>query len=185
MTFRNSTERAAAGFSAVELLIVVAVFGILSAFAVPSLSGALRDMQLAADARNISSALGYARIKAKSLSTPYQVAFDLGGNGWSVRRYNSGTDSFDLEQGVNGLSRGLSGSGITFKTSAADPPAGFPDTSSSSITFNSRGIPVSGATPTADNIVYLSRSGTDCAVTVTLTGKVQVWKKAGGGWCAL
>lgn len=173
------------GFSAVEILIVLAVMAILSAFAIPSLTVAMRDMQFAADTQNISSALNYTRLKAKSLMNPYRVAFDLENNRWSVQKFNSGTGNWDIEQDTNDLSRGLSGSGIAFASESGSAPGTFPEKSSSTITFNSQGIPVSGTTPTADNIVYISRSDTDFyAVTVALTGKVHVWKKPGdGAWC--
>ena len=185
MLNKKDRETGSCGFSAVEILIVIAMMAILSAFAIPSLSSAMRDMQFAADTQNISSALNYTRLKAKSLMNPYRVAFDLGNNRWSVQKYNSGTGNWDTEQDTNDLSRGFSGSGIAFAAESGSAPGTFPDTSSSTITFNSQGIPVSGTTPTANNIVYISRSDTDFyAVTVALTGKVQVWKKTGdGAWC--
>ncbi|MEJ2110502.1 MAG: GspH/FimT family pseudopilin [Acidobacteriota bacterium] len=186
MLNKNIKKIGPPGFSAVEILIVLAMVGILSAFAIPSLSSAMRDMQFISDARNVSSALGYARLKAKSMMNPYRIEFDLDDNQWSVKRYDSGSDSWVLEQAVNELSSGVSNSGISLKGSAGSAPTGFPDTSSATITFNSRGIPVSGTTPTPNNIIYISRSDTDYyAITVTLTGKVQVWKKSDDGWCDL
>jgi len=144
----------------------------------------MRDMQLAADARNVSSALNYARLKSKSLMNPYRIEFDLDNNQWSTRKYNSGSGNWDIEQVVNELSAGLTGSGIAFTSVSSSSPSVFPTSSSSNITFNSQGIPVNGAMPTTDNIIYISKSDTDYAVTVTLTGKVQLWKKNDDGWSA-
>jgi len=174
------------GFSAVEILITLAMIAILSGLAIPSLSTAMRDMQFAADTQSISSALNYTRLKAKSLMNPYRVAFDLRTNRWSIEKFNRGTGDWDVEQDVNDLSRGLSGSGIGFKSESGSSPGTFPGASSSNITFNSQGIPVNGTAPTGDNIVYISKSDSDLyAVTVALTGKVQVWKKSGErDWCA-
>lgn len=183
MLNKNIKKIGTPGFSVVELLIVLTMLSILSAVAIPSLSSAMRDMQFVSDARNVSSALGYARLKAKSMMNPYRVEFDLNDNQWSVKRYDSASDSWVLEQAVNELSSGVSNSGITLTKGAGTSPTGFPETSSTDITFNSRGIPVSGTTPTSNNIIYISRSDTDYyAITVTLTGKVQVWKKSEDGW---
>ena len=103
-----------------------------------------------------------------------------------VKKFNSATNNFDLQQDVNELSRGLAGSGITFKTRSASHPGTFPIDSSNTIEFNSLGIPVNGSNvPTSANIIYITKSDTDFAVTVTLTGKVQIWKKGEAQWDAL
>jgi prepilin-type N-terminal cleavage/methylation domain-containing protein len=180
---RGSSE--SRGFSVVELLIVLAMAGILSAFAIPTLSSAMRDMQLASDARSISSALTVARIKATTMMTPYRVRFDLDENKWSLEKYDSSSSSYAVEQDTNELSTGMAGSGITFgKNGGTGVVAGYPSSSSTAITFNTRGIPVDGSgQPTSDNIVYVSKPDADYAVTVSLTGKVAVWKKdESQGW---
>jgi|GEM_PF-1307824 len=174
------------GFSLVETLIVLAMAAILSAFAVPTLSSAMRDMQLLADARNISSSLNSARLKASSLMIRYRISFDLDNNQWSLERFNEATNNYDLQQDVNELSRGLAGSGITFKAKSETHPGSFPSGSSNTITFNALGIPIDGSNiPTSDNIIYISKSDTDYAITVTMTGKVQIWKKGDSQWDAL
>ena len=179
---KQNTLRAA-GFSAVEIMLTLAIMAILSAFAIPSLSEAMRDMQLLSDARNVSSALTYARQKAKSMMTPYRLEFDLENNRWSLQRYDG--SAWEVEQDVNQLSNGLAGSGTAFKeTSESSPIASLTD-SSTHITFNSRGIPVDGTTPSSDNIVFISKSDTDYAITVTLPGKVQIWRKNGEEWDAI
>ena len=186
MSNKNRRRTGCRGFSAVEILIVLAILAFLSAFAIPSLSTAMREMRFMSDAQNISSALSYARLKAKSMMNPYRVEFDLDNNRWSVRRYDTATDSWVLEDAVNELSSGIATSGIALAKEAGSSPAGFPDASSSTITFNSRGIPVSGTNPTADNIIYISMSDDEYrAITVTLTGKIKVWKKNDDGWCDL
>ena len=186
MSDKNERKAGSRGFSAVEILIVLAILAFLSAFAIPSLSTAMREMRFISDAQNITSALNYARLKAKSMMNPYRVEFDLDNNRWSVRRYDNATDSWVLEDAVNELSNGIAASGIALAKEAGSSPGGFPDASSSAITFNSRGIPVNGTAPTANNIIYISMSDTEFrAITVTLTGKIQVWKKSDDGWCDL
>jgi prepilin-type N-terminal cleavage/methylation domain-containing protein len=172
------------GFSLTEVLIAVAVMAALSALAVPMLSTSMRSMQLAADAQNISTTISSARLSAKSLMTPYRISFDLVKNEWSLEKFNRATANFELQKDVNQLSSGITNSGITFRQNSDSHPGAFPSQCSGTITFNSRGIPVdNNNAPTSDNIVYLSKSETDYAITVSLTGKVQVWKEGDeGGW---
>jgi prepilin-type N-terminal cleavage/methylation domain-containing protein len=185
MTKHTLRKPGVSGFSLVEVLIVLAMAAILSAFAVPALTSAMRDMQLMGDARNIASALNNARLKAASLMNRYRVSFDVANNQWRLEKFNSATNNYDLQQDVYELSTGLAGSGITFTASSESHPGSFPSSSSNAITFNSLGIPIDGANlPTSNNIIYLSKSDMDYAVTVTMTGKVQVWRNDDGQWSA-
>jgi prepilin-type N-terminal cleavage/methylation domain-containing protein len=171
------------GFSLVEVLIALATFATLSAIAVPMISSSMRNMQLSADAQNISTKLSAARLSSKSSMTPHRISFDLDRNEWSLERLNPNTGLFELQQDVNQISNGLAGSGITFKQKSDSHPGIFPSETSGTITFNTRGIPVdNGNTPTSNNIVYISNTDNDYAITVTLTGKVQVWKNDEGLW---
>ena len=166
------------GFSLTELLITITVMAALSAVGIPMLSSSMRSMQLAADAQNISTTLSAARLNAKSLMTPYRISFDLNNNKWQLERFNRATGTFELQQDEYQLSSGITDSGITFLENSGTHPETLPSRSSNTITFNSRGIPVDiNNVPTPNNIVYISKSGIDYAVSVSLTGKVEVWKE--------
>lgn len=183
MTKEKATIPGDPGLSLVEVLIVLATFAILSAIAVPMVSSSIRSMQLAADAQNISTKLSAARLNAKSSMTPHRISLNLDKNEWSFERFNRNTGLFELQQDVNQLSGGVAGSGITFKLQSETHPGIFPSETSGTITFNTRGIPVDNSNaPTSNNIFYISDSNSDYAVTVTLTGKVQVWKNDEGRW---
>lgn len=171
------------GFSLTELLIGVMTIAVLSGVAVPMLSSSMRNMQLAADAQNISATLSSARVNSKSSMTPHRISIDPEKNEWSLERFNRDTNQFELKQDVNQLSSGMFGSGIRFMLESESHPGTFPSEASNTITFNTRGIPVDiNNTPTSSNIIYLSKSGSDYAISVTLTGKVQVWKNDEDGW---
>lgn len=173
------------GFSLAELAIMVSMMAIVMSFSIPKVSSAMRNMQLAADARNISATLRYAKLSATAQMTRYRLTFDLAGNSWSLERFNRDTNVFELQLDVNKLSSGIAHSGIAFKNSSSSAPDGFPTTSSAFIEFNSRGIPINGTgVPVADNIVYLSGNNSDYAVSVSLAGKVQLWKCHDGQWAA-
>lgn len=153
---------------------------LVSAFAIPSLSSAMRGMQLAADSRNIASALIYAKLSATSQMKRYRVSLVLAENRWQVEKFNSASGLFEAEQEGNTLT---TESGIAFKTTSSTALTGYPSASSTAITFNSRGIPVDDAgTPTTNNVVYISKADSDIAISVSLAGKVQVWKYSSSQW---
>ena len=157
---------------------------VVSAMAIPSLTSAMRSLQLAADARSIASALTYSKLSAISQMTRYRVTFDLEGNGWNLEKFNRTTDDFEIEQ-ENIISSGDAESGIAFRSSSTHALTGLPSTSSSTITFNSRGIPVDeGGVPTANNVVYISKDDSEYAISVSLAGKVQVWNYDNNEWCS-
>jgi Tfp pilus assembly protein FimT len=171
------------GFSITELVLIIALVALVAGLSVPMLSNSMRALQLAADGRNIATSLTYAKISAMSQMTWHQLAFDVSGNQWSVQKYNKGTSTFDNQGASVQLGTGIANSGIALQSTSESAPTGFPTTSSSFIRFNSRGIPINAAgIPTANNVIYLEGSGTQFAVTVSLIGKVQLWKLQGGQW---
>jgi prepilin-type N-terminal cleavage/methylation domain-containing protein len=165
------------GFSFVELSAVLAITAIMAAFSLPMLSSSMRDMQLASDAKSIATTMTYAKMSATSKMTRYRLSFNLAHNQWNLAKFNRSNLSFELQQAINGLSNGIAHSGIAFKSNSSSSPSGFPHTSSSTITFNSRGIPVEGI-----SIVYISNADADYAVSTSLSGKVQVWRYQNNQW---
>jgi Tfp pilus assembly protein FimT len=172
-----------AAFSLIELCILMASIGILGVFAAPMLSSTMHSMQLSAETRNIATALTSARLSATSQMIPYRVSFNLGENSWQVEKYNQVSGEFEIQQSEYNLSNGLANSGIAFKSSSSHELSGFPSASSTAITFNVRGFPVdSTGAPTTNNVIYISDAESDRAITVSLTGKVQVLKNSDGEW---
>lgn len=164
------------GFTLIELSIVLGLTAIVAAFTIPVLSDSMRGMQLISDARKIATAMSYAKLSATSQMTSYRLSFDLDNNQWSLLKRDRTSGDFELQQAVNGLSDGVADSGIAFKEDSDSSPAGFPTASSTSITFNSRGI------PNGISIIYVSNEDTDYAISVSLAGKVQIWRFRDNQW---
>ncbi len=182
MRFHLAKNHSAA-FSLIELCLVLAGMAILGAFSVPMLNSAMRSMQLSAETRKIATTLTNARLSASSHTNPYRIVFNQGANSWQLERYDQDENDFVAYEAENTLSAGLANSGIELKGGTQTEIAGFPLTSSEFITFNARGFPIdSTGAPTAGNVIYLAGSNTEFAITVSLTGKVQVLKNEDSGW---
>jgi len=170
-------KRNAKGFSLIELSVLLAITGILAAISVPMLTSSLADMQLISDARNIATSMTHAKLGAISQLTHYRLSFALDQNEWSIEKWDRTSGQYALQKNPLKLGLGAGASGIAFHSSSPTSPAGYPSTSSPTVTFNSRGIPVEGS-----SIVYLSNDEENFAVSASISGKIQVWRYRDNQW---
>jgi len=167
------------GFSMLELLIVIAIIGIIAVMALPSAWNFVKGYRLHTDASAIASQLNVTRFRATSQFTPYRLSVTAGTGTYSMDRMNNTYGSPASE-----VSLGLS-QGISFLTACpvSAKPGNIPSSftaSSTAVYFNTRGLPVvpvgTSGTPTNTNVFYL-KNDNDLydAVTVSLGGRITVW----------
>jgi type IV pilus assembly protein PilE len=89
----RTRRRRSAGFSLLELLLVVAIVGILAALVLPSSQPSLHE-QLQAAARLVATDLAYGRSLAISNNSTYRFTFDIPQNRYTMQHSGS-NHSFD------------------------------------------------------------------------------------------
>ena len=174
------------GFTTVELAMVVAMTLILSTVATFGLQSFLRAYRAGADARAIASQLSLARMRASSAFTRAQLFVNANTQTYQVRLDSNKDGIFDANDVTEGGTYSLS-PGVNLGFGAITTPAGEQTTISQSVdaaspVFNSRGVPGNGTlTPYA---IYLTNSDGDLfyAVTVSQSGRVNVWQNIAGAW---
>ncbi len=112
--------RRQSGFTLMELMIIIAIIGVLIGIAVPNFLGWLPKYRLRSAADELFTNLNLAKMAAVRSGDNCRV--DFGANSYTIQCLSKTVDLFDY------------GSGVTFKKTDGSP--GFP----AFITFNSRGL---------------------------------------------
>lgn len=101
------------GITLAELLVVIALMGVITVIAVPAIVGQMSHLRLTSSVRDISTELNAARLKAISNNTMYRVQFTLSSSAADTYRlyiYDASADSWSvdparttrsLESGIN------------------------------------------------------------------------------------
>jgi prepilin-type N-terminal cleavage/methylation domain-containing protein len=170
------TKNKQAGFSLIELVIVITIMLIVAAFALPNLTAMLRSYRAMNDARGIAAQLSLARMRAASESAPARLNFNLAANSYQLEVCTSLCNQAGATYLPDpGTAPQVLSQGVTFGAGGvANAPAGLPAVAQSAlIIFNSRGISVDAAgAPIGTAAIYITNnSGAVCAVTVSIGGQ--------------
>jgi prepilin-type N-terminal cleavage/methylation domain-containing protein len=189
MFFRDSR-----GFSLIELLMVLAIMGVLAAVTVPMSGNAIRFLKVSGDARELSNATAVAKMRAAAKFTQARLYIDITGRQFYVQTLDKSTSTWTTEGGAVSLSSTVS---FSFGPITDPPPdtqttidqappcinmVGSPATpvsvaNTACLVFNSRGLPIdSTGSPTGLDAIYITDGGAVYGITVAATGFIRTWQ---------
>jgi len=184
-----SVAKMNAGFSILELVVVMAVMLTVTSIGIPSVNAMMQTYRTNNDVRSIAAQLSLARMRAASESRPARVNFSLAANTFQIELCtslcNQAGATYVVEGGTQNLSRGVS-----FGFGSVTAPAGGQTTISQTpqIYFNSRGVSVDSlGNPIGTSAIYITNGqGRVCAVTTSVGGQPTARQYATGTtWKAL
>jgi len=186
--------RGQAGFSLIELIVVMTIILVVSAIAVPSLINTVADVRLRSSASTLQGQLQLLRMRAVNDNKPYKLKMTTQAGTLMAYLDLDAGDDYDSAEPAVGLAKDVtvatSGNpsmpNTTLNTTGWINPA----TTATNLWFNARGLPCDGVgacNSPKGYIYYLSQSrnmGTTAwaAVSVTPAGRIRVWRWTGSVW---
>jgi prepilin-type N-terminal cleavage/methylation domain-containing protein len=178
------------GFSLMEMMLVVALTGIVAAIAIPMMGNTLGFYRLSGDARSAANAVALAKMRAASVFGKVRMYVDRPGRSFHIQTWSGAgpTCCWVSDGGNTYLSRGVT---FGFGAVGAAPPntqgtiaeaadcrddLGVAIADTSCLTFNSRGIPIDSTGNPAVDAVYVTDGTAVYGITVAATGMIRTWQ---------
>jgi prepilin-type N-terminal cleavage/methylation domain-containing protein len=178
------------GFSLIELLLVLAITGVLTATALPMMSKTLGFHRLSGDARGAGSAVALAKMRAAAIFGRVRVYVDVAGGNYHLEAWDATTSTWLADGGTRYLSTnvrfgyGAVGTappdtqGTIGQATACKNDLGTANIANTAcIVFNSRGLPIDVTTagPKVEAL-YVTDGTAVYGVTVAASGMIRAWR---------
>jgi prepilin-type N-terminal cleavage/methylation domain-containing protein len=179
------------GFSLVEMMVVVAVTGVVAAIAVPMTGNSLGYFRLTGDVRSAANAIALGKMRAAAVFGRVRLYVDVTGKSFHLETYDRTTSAWLPDGGTTYLSQGVS---FSYGVVSSAPPNSQTIIDQSApcrddlntadiahtacVIFNSRGVPIDSSAagnPTIDAL-YVTNGSAVYGVIVSATGMVRTWR---------
>ena len=192
-----SRSTSAQGYTLIQLLITVAIAGVVMAMALPATSNLMGNLRLSGDARSLTNAVSLTKLRAASHFTKARLFVSLSDKSYHIEMWQKSPGAWitDATDGTTYLAS-LTTESFSYGTLSSPPsntqatigqaPACLTDAgvaigNTACVVFNSRGIPVTDVAastggPTNSHAVYLTDGSVVYGVTVSATSVIQLWR---------
>jgi len=179
------------GFSLIDILMVVALIGIIAAIAVPVTGSAVSGQKFNNDSQAVTNRVGLAKMRASAAYTRARVRANIAARTFALERWDKTANVWVTEGTITPLSLGVT---FGFGTIATAPPntqtniafsgacrvgltnATATIANTACVVFNSRGLPIDGAgLPFGGHALYLTDGKAVAGTTVTATPRIRRW----------
>jgi prepilin-type N-terminal cleavage/methylation domain-containing protein len=144
------------GFTVTELMVVMAIIGILAAVSTPNMIAWRQDHQLNAATREIQAAIQRLRVQALKEKSSVEIKFDAVANKYEAYIHMRGVEGGRIKVLTYQLPPGIRISRITFRNSM--------------LRFNGRGLPAGGA----GSVSLINQRGLIRRIVVPITGNSRI-----------
>ena len=157
------------GFTFIEIIIVLAIVGILSVLAVPDLSAFTGRLRLETAVRSISTDLREMKMRSILERSNYSIHFD------------TADKLYDLPERRTFLPQGIR---FGFGPKVLGPPGNpvkTPDTDG--VTFSSNKATFSSQGTNSIGTIYIANDeNITMAISISITGRIKIWRWTGEKW---